>query len=219
MQNESPKYYDNGEYCEQDTYFEFWQYEYTPETAEDSGLYETLEECCVAHYWWDKDQCLSYSPREVKYYFRMDVAQLNEPEFCQDMDIIANAMVTAIETGLETDMRANVTSIGCATIIRDYDTGTPECGGCLAGQDFLGGTEDGFTIAEDATGVITPVEVEIRKKCYHSKTQEDIDMLSEQISTMMQNYISTGWLAVEMREWARERVRKTATFCGGLFHC
>lgn len=134
----------------------------------------------------------------------MDLERLAEPEFCQDADIIANALVTAMERDLGDDMRANVTSIGCATIKRNPDTGNPECGGCLSGG-FLGGTL-GQTVVQDATGLVTPIGVEIRKKCYESKTDEDIIMLTNMITNLLKGIINTGILTVNIQGWARDRI-------------
>ena len=135
----------------------------------------------------------------------MDLLQLTEPEFCQDADIIANALGTAIERGIDADMRANITSIGCATITRDSDTGNPVCGGCIGSGGFLGGTL-GKTVVEDATGVVTTVEVEIRKKSSDIKTDEDIAELTNYITAMLEGYINGGTLTEEIQAWARERV-------------
>ena len=197
-------YMSNGQICEQKTFLEYHESKFTPGDWDASDLYETLEECCVAKFSWDRHSCLAASPRELKYYFTMNVETLNEPEFCQDADIIANALVTALERGLDADMRADVTSIGCATISRNPDTGNPECGGCLGGS-FLGDTL-GKTIVEDAWGVVTPVTFEIRKKCYESKTDADIIMLTDYITKMLQGFINPGSLTAEIQSWSRERV-------------
>ena len=69
--------------------------------------------------------CLNASPRELKLYFNVNLRNLEEPAFCQDMDIMANALGVSIEVGLDPDMRANITSIGDATIARNPDTGNP----------------------------------------------------------------------------------------------
>ena len=125
MANEHPLYYSDGEKCDQKVFFEFHEAKFTPADWSSSDLFETLQQCCVHKFWWDKQACMEKSPRELKYYFSVDISNLNEPEFCQDADIIANALVTALERGLDDDMRASVTSIGCATIMRNPDTGNP----------------------------------------------------------------------------------------------
>lgn len=141
----------------------------------------------------------------MKLVFSVNVLSLLEPYFCQDADIISNALITALEVGLEADMRADISAIGGATITRNADTGSPECGGSLAGMDFLGGTQ-GKTAIEDATGVITPVTVEIRKKCFESKTDEDIAKLTAYIVAMLEEYMGSGELSAEIQNWAKERV-------------
>lgn len=204
MQNEHPLYISTGEMCEQKVFFEFHESKFTPGEWDASDLFESLEDCCRNKFWWDKEGCMAASPRELKLYFRMNVEQLNEPEFCQDADIIANALVIALQRGLDPDMTADVTSIGCATISRNADTGNPECGGCL-GSDFLGGTL-GKTVVEDASGAVTAVQVEIRKKCYHSKTDEDVVALTQYMTDLVKEYIDSGSLTVEIQSWARQRI-------------
>jgi len=206
MANEHPLYYSDGEKCDQKVFFEFHEAKFTPADWSSSDLFETLQQCCVHKFWWDKQACMEKSPRELKYYFSVNISNLNEPEFCQDADIIANALVTALERGLDDDMRASVTSIGCATITRNPDTGNPECGGCLKNDDFLGGTL-GNTVVRDATGAVTPIQVEIRKKCYESKSDEDIARLTTYITTLLEGYINPpGTLTENIQSWSRDRI-------------
>lgn len=97
MANEHPVYISDGEKCEQKTFLEFHESKFTPGTWDSADLYETLEECCIAKFWWDKQSCLSNSPRELKYYFAMNIQHLNEPEFCQDADIIGKPEALSLE--------------------------------------------------------------------------------------------------------------------------
>jgi len=205
MANEHPMFFSTGEKCDQKVYFEYHEAKFTPGDWGASDLFETVEECCAAKFWWDVSACLDESPREMKLMFSVNVSSLLEPSFCQDADIIANALVTALEVGLGPDMRADINSIGGVTITRDADTGSPECGGSLAGMDFLGGTQ-GKTVIEDATGVITPVTVEIRKKCFESKTDADIAKLTAYIVAILEDYMGSGQLSAEIQSWAKERV-------------
>ena len=74
----------------------------------------------------------------------------------------------------------------------------------MAGNDFLGGTT-GMTVLNDATGVVTPIQVEIRKKCYESKTEADIIALTDYVTNMLQGYIA-GSLTPNIQSWSRERI-------------
>jgi len=204
MANEHPMYYSTGQKCDQKVFFEFHESKYTPADWSSSDLFETLEDCCTHKFGYNVRKCMADSPRELKFYFSLNIQHLNEPAFCQDADIIANALGIALERGLDDDMNANVTSIGCATISRNPDTGNPECGGCLAGNGFLGGTS-GMTVLNDATGVVTPIQVEIRKKCYESKTEEDLIALTDYVTNMLQGYIA-GSLTQNIQSWSRERI-------------
>lgn len=79
----------------------------------------------------------------------------------------------------------------------------------MAGGDFLGGTL-GKTVIKDSAGVTTSVEVEIRKKCYQSKTESEIAGLTNYITTMLEQYINPSPTAPTLTEniqsWSRERV-------------
>ena len=87
----------------------------------------------------------------------------------------------------------------------DYQNDT-ECGGCLKNDDFLGGTL-GNTVVRDAIGAVTPIQVEIRKKCYESKSDEDIARLTTYISTLLEGYINPpGTLTENIQSWSRDRI-------------
>lgn len=204
MSNEHPMYYSTGDRCDQKVFFDHHESKFTPGRWDSSDLFETLEECCSTKFYYAVGECMQKSPREIKYYFGLDIQHLNEPEFCQDADIIAKALNTALERGLDSDMKANVTSIGCATITRNPDTGNPECGGCLDGS-FLGSTS-GKTVVNDATNVITPITVEIRKKCYETKTPDEIAALTDYITTVLTRSINPGILTENIQGWARDRI-------------
>ena len=198
-------YFSDGEKCDQKVYFDNHEAKFTPGDWLSADLFETLEECCAAKFWWDTPSCISNSPKELKIYFTVSIARLIDPAFCQDADIIASSLEVAMEMELEPDMKANVASIGCATIVRDASTGTSVCGGCLRGSDFLGGT-DGYTVVEDATDAITSVTFEIRKRCYHSKDAEDVEGLTNDVLYLVSGYINSGRLTQNIQRWAYQRI-------------
>lgn len=209
MANEHPLYYSTGEICDQKVYFEFHEAKYTPADWSTSDLFDTLEQCCVNKFWWNKEECLANSPQEVTFVFTVDIANLCEPTICQDADIIANALVKVLESEpnsiLVHGLRANVTTIGDVTLVRNYDNGNPECGGSLSGSSFLGGT-DGRTKVEDPTGCVSPITVEVRKKCYDSKTEAEFDNLVAFITSIFTDYFASGDFTTEVRQWAYQRV-------------
>jgi len=205
MGNEHPMYFSDGEKCDQKVYFDNHEAKFTPGDWLSADLFENLEECCKAKFWWDVPSCMSNSPKELKVYFTVSISQLNEPAFCQDADIIASSLEVAMEMELEPNMKANVTSLGCASIIRDTSTGNSVCGGCLRGSDFLGGT-DGSTVVEDATDAVTSVTFEIRKRCYDSKDEEAVEGLTSSIVSLLSGYINSGRLTQNIQRWANQRI-------------
>jgi hypothetical protein len=208
MANEHPVYYSTGEICDQKIFLDFMEVKYTPADWSSSDLFDTLEQCCVNKFYWDKEGCMANSPQEMKLMFKVDIQNLVEPSICQDADIIANALIKVLEDEpnsiLEHGLHANVTSIGGVTLSRNADTGVTECGGSLVGQDFLGGT-DGRNSAGDATGVVTTINVEVSKKCYESKTEEQFANLITFINSIFVNYFN-GDFTDELQSWANERV-------------
>jgi len=208
MQNEHPLWYSTGEACDQKVFLDFHEVKYTPGDWSSSDLFDTVEQCCVNKHWWNKEECLNNSPREMSLSFSVDFINLLEPEICQDADIISNALVKVLEDEpnsiLKDGLRANVTAIGDVTLTRNYDTSAPECGGSLAGESFLGGT-DGKTVVKDATGVITSVHVEVRKKCQSSKDVEAFNNLIGMIRGIFVDYFN-GSFTDELQTWSRLRI-------------
>lgn len=206
MDNEHPLYIKVlGEKCDQYVELEHFQAKFTPMDWALSDLFETVQDCCRYKFSYDKAGCLARSPREMKLMFSVNVLNLLEPAFCQDSDIMANALGKALQIGLDNDMIANVTAIGGVTNWRNLDTGNPECGGTLAGKNFLGGTS-GLTVVEDASGTVTPIQVEVRKKCYDSKTTEDMAELTDYVTNKLQVYLNGGQYTKEIQSWADQRV-------------
>lgn len=116
-------YYSNGEFCDQKSEFEDWESKYTPADWDSSDLFDTMEECCAAKFWWNIEDCKANSPKEFTFEVSFDLCGLVEPQICQDADTIGNALEVAIEVGLGSGDKANVTTIGCTTLTRNADTG------------------------------------------------------------------------------------------------
>ena len=151
MQNEHPLYVSDGEKCDQTVNLDQWEVKYTPQVWDSSDLFETLEECCNAKFWWDVPGCIAASPKEIVFTVTFEARKLIEPTTCQDADIMANAVGVSMEKGLNGGS-ANVTTLGCATLSKNPDTSNPECGGCISGSfegDWDGTRPEGYyTYAE-----------------------------------------------------------------------
>ena len=123
MDNEHTMYYSNGEFCDSKSSFEDYESKYTPGVWDSADLFDSMEECCANKFWWDIPGCKASSPKEFSFQLSFDLCGLTQPEICQDADTIANALETAMDIGLDSDSESNVTSIGCATLTRNADTG------------------------------------------------------------------------------------------------
>lgn len=82
-------WYKNGDKCDQKIQFEDWESKYTPADWATSDLFETLDDCCVAKFWYGIDDCIGNSPREMTFQFTIDISELNDPAHCQDADVSA----------------------------------------------------------------------------------------------------------------------------------
>ena len=83
MENEHPLWSSNGVSCELTTNRDQWDVKYTPGTWDTSDLFETLQECCNAKFWWDVKGCKAASPRELMFEFSFDSKALIVPLSCQ----------------------------------------------------------------------------------------------------------------------------------------
>ena len=138
MGNSKNMYRSNGSYCEIKADLEDWQTKYTPDHRwDDSDLFFTLKECCVAKHWYDIEGCIEASPKEINFSFSIEIGHIVEPGSCQDADTMAHGLETAINNGLSfiygNHALSTITGIGCATLLLNDDTHSTECGGCLEG--------------------------------------------------------------------------------------
>jgi hypothetical protein len=113
---------------------------------------------------------------------------------------------------------SNITTIGCAAIWRNPDTGMTECGGCLAGLGYTGTTDLIFTegvsqpqspwnngIYHHAQHVLTRVTAEIRifsHECNDAVCFQNV--LADTIYTM-QSFLTSGRFTFAVYEWSRSR--------------
>ena len=126
--------------------------------------------------------------------------------------ITGNALEKAINVGLPSNAASFVTGIGCATLGRNADTDSTECGGCLAGSGFTGDA-DGTPVVEDATGAVSTVTVEVRINSDACQDSSCFNELYDQTVMDLREFVDTGTLTVEIGDWARKRVRHGQAGC------
>ena len=222
MGNDHLMYYSDSGKCNVKTEFEDWESKFTPAGWGSSGLFGTLEECCGANFWWDIDNCMMASPHDAKFTFEFKLSDLKAPTSCQEADEIASGWEYVVDNELSESAYSNATSIGCATLRRNPDTGMTECGGCLAGLDYVGNTDEIFTegtsqpespwneddpegIYHHARKVLTLITMEVRvfsleckdAICFHN-------LLIETIGTL-QDFFTSPRFTLAVYEWSRLR--------------
>jgi hypothetical protein len=187
-----------------------------------SGLYDNLEECCGAHFWWDIDNCMAISPNDARFSFEFKLSDLKAPVSCQEADEIASGWEYVIDNEIPELAYSNVTTIGCASIWRNPDTGMTECGGCLAGLGYVGTTNAIFTegtsqpdspwnednpdgIYHHAHKVLTHVTMEIRVFSYECKDAVCFQNLLVRVIDTVQSFVTSGRFTLAVYEWSRYR--------------
>ena len=205
MGNQKPMYYKNGEICDTKVIFEDWESKYTPGSWTSSNQFETLRECCVAKFWYDVEGCMNSSPKELTFAFTLSVNNIIEPTNCQDADIQAKALETAMDVGLGSSSSSSVSAIGCATLSQDPDTDNTICGGCLAGS-YLGDNYDG-THDEGyySNSVSATISVEVTTKSTDCTDSTCFQSLYNSIVTDFTAFITSGDLTDEIVTWAQNR--------------
>jgi hypothetical protein len=204
MGNDISMYYSNGSYCDQKVTFEDWESKFTPGTWESSDLFETLKECCVAKFWYDIEGCIDASPKELTFSFNIDVMNIIVPIYCQDADIMGNALEIALNIGLGSESTATVTAIGCATLSRNADTGSTECGGCLTGSysgDYDGTYPDGYYSSSGST----TISVDVSTKSADCTDSACLASLYNAIIADFSAFVTSGDLSTEIVTYAANR--------------
>ena len=92
--------------------FEDWESKFTPGSWDSSEQFDTLNECCVAKFWYDIVGCIAASPKELTFSFTINIENVVTPLYCQDADTMGNALETAFNIGLGNDSTSAVTGIG-----------------------------------------------------------------------------------------------------------
>ena len=138
-------------------------------------------------------------------------------------DEIAHGFEVVIDSELPAGLSySNVTTIGCASVWRNPDTGMTECGGCLAGLGYVGTTDQIFTegvaqpespwneddpdgIYHHARKVLTNITMEIRVFSYDCKDAICFHNLLYEMITKVQSFVTSGRFTIAIYEWSRFR--------------
>jgi hypothetical protein len=206
MGNQKPMYYSNGSFCDQKVVFEDWESKFTPGSWDSSSQFETLRECCVAHFYYDIEGCIAASPKELTFSFSFTLNEMIVPLNCQDADIQGKALETAIDVGLGSSSTSQVTGIDCVTLSNDPDTDNTICGGCLSGSylgDDFDGTRDGGYYSNTASATIT---VDVTTKSPDCQDAACFQSLYNEIISDFTTFIGSGQLTTEIISWAQARV-------------
>jgi hypothetical protein len=199
MENQHSMYYNDGDSCQQRVYFDNHESKFTPGDWDHTILYFTMEDCCVNTHWWDMPGCMAESPLQYSFTFQIEIVELKDPEFCQMANLLANTLRKAMENGLDDeDTMVNVTTVGNATLTRDFETGNPKCGGSLEGESWIGDT-NGREDTSPANGATSAIEIEITSTCQHSKTEEEIDQEMEDMIEKVQFFVESGGYQYEIQ--------------------
>ena len=204
MGNSKNMYRSNGSYCEIKADLEDWHTKYTPDHRwDDSDLFFTLKECCVAKHWYDIEGCIEASPKEINFSFSIEIGHIVEPGSCQDADTMAHGLETAINNGLSfiygNHALSTITGIGCATLLLNDDTHSTECGGCLEGLSHHEQRPH-----YDSTLTSTTVTASISAKD-HCSDSACLLLLYESAVADLKAFIDSGNLAIETIKYAGNR--------------
>ena len=199
MSNEKHMYRSNGSYCEMKADLEDWETKYTPDRWEDSDLFFTLKDCCVAKHWYNVEGCIDASPKEITFSFSIEINSLIEPRSCQDADTIAHGLETAINVGVGIHAISMVTGIGCATLFLNADTHSTQCGGCLKGLPYHSERQDYSTAATPTT---VTASISAKDHCADSAC---LQLLHDSVVRDLTDFVNSGDFATETIIYAETR--------------
>jgi hypothetical protein len=165
---------------------------------------------------------MAISPNDARFSFEFKLSDLKAPVSCQEADEIASGWEYVIDNEIPELAYSNVTTIGCASIWRNPDTGMTECGGCLAGLGYVGTTNAIFTegtsqpdspwnednpdgIYHHAHKVLTHVTMEIRVFSYECKDAVCFQNLLVRVIDTVQSFVTSGRFILAVYEWSRYR--------------
>ena len=165
---------------------------------------------------------MDVSPNDAGFTFEFKLSDLKAPASCQEADEIAAGWEYVVDNELQTLAvgYSNVTSIGCAALWKNADTGMTECGGCLSGLGYVGTTDAIFTegtsqpespwneddpegIYHHAHKVLTLVTMEIRIFSYECKDALCFQNLLSETIKSIQNFVTSGRFTLAVYDWSR----------------
>lgn len=200
MGNDKNMYRSNGSYCEIKADLQDWETKYTPDSWEDSDLFFTLKECCVAKHWYDIEGCIEASPKEITFSFSIEIGHIVEPASCQDADTMAHGLETAINSGLSSIYGSHaismITGIGCATLFFNDDTHSTQCGGCLEGLSYH---EQGQQYDSSLTSTTVTASISAKDYCGDSAC---LLLLYESVVADLTAFTDSGNLALQTIKYA-----------------
>lgn len=141
---------------------------------------------------------------------------------CQEADEIAAGYEYVLDSVLPDLAYSNVTTIGCATLWKNADTGMTECGGCLASLGYVGTTDAIFTegvsqpqspwneddpdgIYHHARKVLTLISVEVRTFSHECRDATCFQNLLIDTIRTIQTFVTSGRFTFAVHEWSRFR--------------
>lgn len=209
-----------------DTRGMLWRYVVAPEGIQiiiPLAFYQLISfPSSTANFWWDLESCMAESPNDARFTFEFKLSDLKAPVSCQEVDEIAAGYEYVIDNELPELAYSNVTTIGCATLWKNPDSGNTECGGCLGGLGYVGTTDAIFTegisqpdspwnendpngIYHHAHKVLTLVTMEIRTFSYDCKDAVCFQNLLVQTIETVQTFLTSGRFTLAVYEWSRFR--------------
>ena len=165
---------------------------------------------------------MAISPNDAGFSFEFKLSDLKAPVSCQEADEIAAGWEYVVDNVLGDLAYSNVTTIGCASLRKNADTGMTECGGCLAGLGYVGTTDAIFTeginqpespwneddpdgIYHHAHKVLTHITMDIRAYSYECKDAICFQNLLVEYIDLVQTFMTSGRFTLAVYEWSRFR--------------
>ena len=165
---------------------------------------------------------MAISPNDARFSCEFKLSDLKAPISCQEADEIAAGWEYVVDNLLGDQAYSNITTIGCASLGKNADTGMTECGGCLAGLDYVGTTDAIFTegvtqpespwneddpegIYHHAHKVLTLVTMDIRIFSYDCKDAACFQNLIFETIEIVRNFVMSGLFTLAVYEWSRFR--------------
>lgn len=123
---------------------------------------------------------------------------------CQTADIYANVMEDVLNDGLGAASDANITRVGDATLTKV--DGSTQCGGSLAGQDFINDMTGTAPDMSDLPDISTSVCGVITTESYDCTQDDCLYSIYDSIVASLNSYIDSGGFTAALNELATTRL-------------